>query len=83
MIATLSLAPSETARQSPTFRRELYITLIGVQVKTVSLVAYFVRLYTQDIMQYSDQLLVGMLNMLKSCPPEATPFRKELIIARV
>ena len=32
-------------------------------------------------MQYSDQLLVGMLNMLRSCPPEATPFRKELIIA--
>jgi len=52
-----------------------------VQVKTLSLVAYFVRLYTSDIMQYSDQLLLGMLNMLRSCPPEATPFRKELIIA--
>ena len=81
VIATLSLAPSQQARQASNFRRELYITLIGVQVKTLSLVAYFVRLYTQDIMQYSDQLLVGMLNMLRSCPPEATPFRKELIIA--
>jgi len=33
VIATLSLAPSQKAKQSPNFRRELYITLIGVQEK--------------------------------------------------
>ena len=32
-------------------------------------------------MQYSEQLLLGMLNILRFCPPEATPYRKELIIA--
>ena len=49
VIATLSLAPSPEAKKSPKFRKELYITLIGVQVKTLSLVAYFVRLYTKEI----------------------------------
>lgn len=43
--------------------------------------AYFVRIYDTEIMQYSEQLLLGMLNILRFCPPEATPYRKELIIA--
>ena len=81
VISTLLLTPTPEAREKETFNKDLFITLIGVQVKTLSLVAYFVRIYDNEIMQYSEELLRGMLNILKSCPPEATPYRKELIIA--
>jgi len=77
----LSLAPSAQAMARPTFRRELYVNLIGVQIKSLSLVAYFVKLFPQNIMPYSRDLLLGLLETLKSCPSEKAAYRKELIIA--
>ena len=47
----------------------------------MSLVAYFVKLFPQNIMPYSRDLLLGLLETLKSCPSEKAAYRKELIIA--
>ncbi|CAG5107634.1 Oidioi.mRNA.OKI2018_I69.chr1.g3420.t1.cds [Oikopleura dioica] len=79
--AVLALSPSPQAIARPDFRRELYVNLIGVQIKSLSLVAYFVKLFPQNIMPYSRDLLLGLLRTLKSCPSEKAAYRKELIIA--
>lgn len=79
--SVLALAPSEEAKARTDFRRELYVNLIGVQIKSLSLVAYFVKLFPQNILPYSNDLLLGLLSTLKACPSEMAAYRKELIIA--
>jgi len=45
IMKTLLLQPTQAARSRPTFNSELFVDFTAAQVKTLSFVAFFVRLY--------------------------------------
>lgn len=54
---------------------------MGAQVKTLSFLAYIIKIY-QDVVQLHSQMLVqGMLGLLTLCPMEVAHLRRELLIA--
>nr|XP_018666778.1 transformation/transcription domain-associated protein isoform X1 [Ciona intestinalis]XP_018666779.1 transformation/transcription domain-associated protein isoform X2 [Ciona intestinalis] len=81
IMKTLLLQPSQAARVSSTFNHELFVDFTAAQVKTLSFVAFFVRLYQENIKQYSNEMVQAMLQLLTNCTPEVASLRKELLIA--
>lgn len=45
IMKTLLLQPSQQAKALPSFNKELFVDFTAAQVKTLSFVAFFVRLY--------------------------------------
>nr|XP_039255466.1 transformation/transcription domain-associated protein-like [Styela clava] len=81
IMSTLLLQPSQQARASPNFNKELFVDFTAAQVKTLSFIAFFVRPYHESIIQYSNEMVTAMLQLLTNCPPEVASLRKELLIA--
>lgn len=54
---------------------------MSAQVKTLSFLAYIVKLYQDVVLQHSNLLVIGFINLLKFCPPEVSCLRRELYIA--
>jgi transformation/transcription domain-associated protein len=54
---------------------------MGAQIKTLSFLAYIIRIYQEVVGKHSEQMVEGMLGMLTLCPMEVTHLRKELLIA--
>jgi len=54
---------------------------MGAQVKTLSFLAYVIRLYQDLISQNSAMLVKGILGLFTLCPMEVAHLRKELVIA--
>lgn len=54
---------------------------MGAQVKTLSFLAYIIKLYQDLVIQHSHLLVAGMISLLKSCPMEVAGLRRELFIA--
>ena len=52
---------------------------VAAQIKTVSFLAYIIRIY-QDMVN-SQNMVSGMLGLLRYCPQEVAHLRKELLIA--
>uniref|UniRef100_A0A3Q2UJ62 Transformation/transcription domain-associated protein n=1 Tax=Fundulus heteroclitus TaxID=8078 RepID=A0A3Q2UJ62_FUNHE len=63
------------------FNKELYADFIAAQIKTLSFLAYIIRIYQDLVGKYSQQLVKGMLQLLSNCPSETAHLRKELLIA--
>ncbi|XP_048580263.1 transformation/transcription domain-associated protein isoform X2 [Nematostella vectensis] len=78
---TIVLQPSLNARKSPTFNKEVYVDFVAAQIKTLSFLAYIIRIYQEMVNTYSQNMVGGMLGLLRYCPPEVAHLRKELLIA--
>lgn len=68
-------------RMSPSFNKEVFVDFMSAQIKTLSFLAYIIRVYQEVFGKHSQQMLEGILNMLKLCPPKVTHLRKELLMA--
>ncbi|MCJ8738438.1 hypothetical protein PDJAM_G00035900 [Pangasius djambal] len=78
---TIMLQVSSQARQHKLYNKELYADFIAAQIKTLSFLAYIIRIYQDLVGKYSQQMVKGMLQLLSNCPPETAHLRKELLIA--
>ncbi|XP_030195431.1 transformation/transcription domain-associated protein isoform X5 [Gadus morhua] len=78
---TIMLQVSPQARQHKLYNKELYADFIAAQIKTLSFLAYIIRIYQDLVGKYSQQMVKGMLQLLANCPPETAHLRKELLIA--
>ncbi|KAI5103190.1 transformation/transcription domain-associated protein isoform X3, partial [Silurus meridionalis] len=78
---TIMLQVSSQARQHKLYNKELYADFIAAQIKTLSFLAYIIRIYQDQVGKYSQQMVKGMLQLLSNCPPETAHLRKELLIA--
>uniref|UniRef100_A0A8C4QQT8 Uncharacterized protein n=1 Tax=Eptatretus burgeri TaxID=7764 RepID=A0A8C4QQT8_EPTBU len=78
---TVTLQVSLQAKQQKLFNKELYADFIAAQIKTLSFLAYIIRIYQDLVSKYSQQMVKGVLQLLAACPPETAHLRKELLIA--
>jgi len=69
------------ARTNPAFNKEVFVDFIAAQIKTLSFLAYIIRIYQESINVHSAQMVKGMLGLLTMCPQEVAHLRKELLIA--
>jgi transformation/transcription domain-associated protein len=76
-VSALSLPLPPNARAM----RSMYSDFIATQVKTVSFIAYLVRLAIELMRPSGDHIARGILNLLQNCPAEAAATRKELLVA--
>uniref|UniRef100_S4RST8 Transformation/transcription domain-associated protein n=1 Tax=Petromyzon marinus TaxID=7757 RepID=S4RST8_PETMA len=81
IMSTITLQVSPQAKQNKLFNKELYADFIAAQIKTLSFLAYIIRVYQELVSKYSQQMVKGMLQLLAGCPPETAHLRKELLIA--
>lgn len=68
-------------RKNPKFNKEVFVDFMGAQIKTLSFLAYIIRIYQQVVGEHSQLMVEGILGMLSLCPMEVTHLRKELLIA--
>lgn len=66
---------------SPSFNKEVFVDFMGAQMKTLSFLAYIIRVYQDVIMQHANQMVKGVLSLLTMCPMEVSSLRKELMVA--
>lgn len=78
---TITLQPSPASRSQPSFNKEVFVDFMGAQIKTLSFLAYIIRLFQDVIVGHAPAMVKGMLGLLQSCPKEVAHLRKELLIA--
>ncbi|XP_074658755.1 transformation/transcription domain-associated protein-like [Tubulanus polymorphus] len=78
---TIVLQPTTQQRANPAFNKEVFVDFIAAQIKTLSFLAYIIRIYQENVNTHSQQMVKGMLGLLTLCPQEAAHLRKELLIA--
>ncbi|GAB6032800.1 hypothetical protein CHUAL_012003 [Chamberlinius hualienensis] len=81
ILSTIMLQPSPQHRNNPVFNKEIFVDFMAAQIKTLSFLAYIVRVYQDIVLQYGNSLVKGMLGLLQLCPHEVAHLRKELLIA--
>lgn len=81
IMTTISLQPSPMLRNQPSFNKEVYVDFMGAQIKTLSFLAYIIRLFQDAIVLHAPAMVKGMIGLLQSCPKEVAHLRKELLIA--
>ncbi|XP_072415930.1 transformation/transcription domain-associated protein isoform X1 [Chiloscyllium punctatum] len=81
IMSTIMLQVTPQARQNKLYNKELYADFIAAQIKTLSFLAYIIRIYQDLVGKYSQQMVKGMLQLLTNCPSETAHLRKELLIA--
>lgn len=81
IINVVTLRPTPEQMAAPLFNKEVFVDFMGAQVKTLSFVAYTIKLYQKEINQHSLSLVRGIISMLQVCPMEVVNLRKELFIA--
>ncbi|XP_063882780.1 transformation/transcription domain-associated protein-like isoform X6 [Scylla paramamosain] len=78
---TIILQPYPQHRDHESFNKEVFVDLIAAQIKTLSFLAYILKIYQDVVAQHSAKLVSGMLTLLALCPNEVAHLRKELLIA--
>ena len=78
---TIVLQPSMQQRAHKDFNKEVFVDFMGAQIKTLSFIAYIIRIYQEVVLTHSTLLVKGMLTLLAVCPYEVAHLRKELLIA--
>ncbi|GIY45230.1 hypothetical protein CDAR_3781 [Caerostris darwini] len=81
IMSTISLQPTLQQRNNPNFNREVFVDFMAAQIKTLSFLAYIVRIYQSVVNDHSSELARGMVGLLRLCPQEVAHLRKELLIA--
>ena len=61
--------------------RAAFGEFITAQVKTMSFLAYLLRVYAQQLQDFLPTLPVVVVRLLKDCPKERSSARKELLVA--
>lgn len=59
IMTTITLQPSIAQRNSPNFNREIFVDFMGAQVKTLSFLAYIVRIFQEIIASHSNSVVKG------------------------
>lgn len=77
---TITLQPNEAQRLHKNFNREVFVDFMGAQIKTLSFLAYIIRLYQEVVSTHSTLMVKGILSLLTVCPHEVAHLRKELLI---
>ncbi|KAL5007444.1 hypothetical protein ScPMuIL_016250 [Solemya velum] len=78
---TITLQPSTQHRANPAFNKEVFVDFIAAQIKTLSFLAYIIRIYQEQVQNHSQQMVQGLLGLLTLCPQEVAHLRKDLLIA--
>ncbi|KAL7293008.1 hypothetical protein TKK_0013455 [Trichogramma kaykai] len=78
---TITLQPTPIQRNSPNFNKEVFVDFMGAQIKTLSFLAYIIRIYQDVVVQHCPMMIKGILGLLTLCPTEVAHLRKELLIA--
>ncbi|GFR25610.1 hypothetical protein TNCT_594364 [Trichonephila clavata] len=81
IMSTISLQPTLQQRNNPNFNKETFVDFMAAQIKTLSFLAYIVRIYQNVVNEHSSELARGMIGLLRLCPQEVAHLRKELLIA--
>ena len=81
IMTTITLQPSPQHKANPGFNKEIYVDFIGAQIKTLSFLAYIIRIYQDAVSQQAAMMVKGILGLLTLCPMEVAHLRKELLIA--
>ncbi|XP_046866072.1 transcription-associated protein 1 [Drosophila willistoni] len=79
ILTTINLQPTVMQRNST--QKEIFVDFMGAQIKTLSFLAYIVRIFQDVVLANSLSVTNGMLNLMANCPKEAAHLRKELLIA--
>ncbi|XP_052224459.1 transformation/transcription domain-associated protein-like isoform X9 [Dreissena polymorpha] len=78
---TITLQPQAQHRAHPAFNKEVFVDFVAAQIKTLSFLAYIVRIFQEQVQQHSAAMVQGHLSLLSLCPQEVAHLRKELLIA--
>lgn len=78
---TITLQPTPEQRQAEGFNKEIFVDFMGAQIKTLSFLAYIIKIYEKFVQKHSDMMVKGMLGLLTLCPMEVAHLRRELLIA--
>ncbi|XP_030767739.1 transcription-associated protein 1 [Sitophilus oryzae] len=78
---TITLQPTLEQRQMDTFNKEIFVDFMGAQIKTLSFLAYIIKIYQPVVKSHSKMMVQGMLGLLTLCPMEVAHLRRELLIA--
>ncbi|XP_049825027.1 transcription-associated protein 1 isoform X2 [Aethina tumida] len=78
---TITLQPTLEQRQAETFNKEIFVDFMGAQIKTLSFLAYIIKLYQEVVQNHAPMMVQGMLGLLTLCPMEVAHLRRELLIA--
>lgn len=81
IMVTITLQPAAMHRAQPSVSRELFVDFMGAQIKTLSFLAYVIRIFQDEISNHGPSMVKGVISLLQSCPKEVTNLRKELLIA--
>ncbi|XP_064456550.1 transformation/transcription domain-associated protein-like isoform X2 [Ornithodoros turicata] len=81
ILSTITLQPRPQDRLNPAFNKEVFVDFMAAQIKTLSFLAYIVKIYQDVVSANSSQLAKGLLGLLVLCPQEVAHLRKELLIA--
>ncbi|XP_044571244.1 transcription-associated protein 1 isoform X4 [Drosophila ananassae] len=79
ILTTINLQPTITQRNLT--QKEIFVDFMGAQIKTLSFLAYIVRIFQEIVVANSLSVTSGLLNLMENCPKEAAHLRKELLIA--
>ncbi|CAH8640584.1 unnamed protein product [Heterobilharzia americana] len=77
----INIKPTEEQKKNVDFSQEVFIDFMAAQVKTLSFLAYVIKIYQALVEHHSASLVQGMMNLLVNCPPSVTNMRKEFFIA--
>ncbi|KAJ8954217.1 hypothetical protein NQ318_005812 [Aromia moschata] len=78
---TITLQPTVEQRMAETFNKEIFVDFMGAQIKTLSFLAYIIKIYQEVVQNHSAMMVQGMLGLLTLCPMEVAHLRRELLIA--
>ncbi|CAH1110190.1 unnamed protein product [Psylliodes chrysocephalus] len=78
---TITLQPTLKQRQAESFNKEIFVDFMGAQIKTLSFLAYIIKIYQEVVQNHSTMMVQGMLGLLTLCPMEVAHLRRELLIA--
>lgn len=78
---TITLQPTIEQREAKTFNKEIFVDFMGAQIKTLSFLAYIIKIYQEVVQNHSEMMVQGMLGLLTLCPMEVAHLRRELLIA--
>lgn len=54
---------------------------MGAQIKTLSFLAYIIRMFQDIVSQHAPTMVRGMIQLMQMCPKEVANLRKELLVA--
>ncbi|TGZ65912.1 hypothetical protein CRM22_005642 [Opisthorchis felineus] len=77
----INLKPTDVQRKNPRFDQDVFVDFMAAQVKTLSFLAYVIKIYQDLVERHSTNLVMGIMNLLYNCPPSVTNMRKEFFIA--